>query len=111
MALNRVREEADKLSLPVPNGTKSGDPLVLGDLPCVAVVDQNQWTPSAASVQCDGSFRFDVTDTGGGIVVGTSLYLQNDGTLNDNNGGKFFGYALEAVDANDTAAIEVKVGH
>jgi predicted RecA/RadA family phage recombinase len=115
LAKNRVREEADALSLPVPSTTKSGDPLVLGSLPCVAVVDYGKWTAGSASVDCDGSYLFNVVGVDGGgnhaIAVGDIVYLQNDGTLSANTGGKRFGYALAAVNSGATTKIEVKVGY
>lgn len=115
MAKNRVKEKATRLSLPVPDGTKSGDPLVIGQLPCVAVVDKSAWTVGDASVQTDGSWSFNVhgLDSGGNhaLAVGDLVYLQNDGTLSANTGGKRFGYVLAAVNSGATTLTEVKVGY
>lgn len=116
MATNRVREKATRLSLPVPSGTVSGDPLVIGALPCVAVVDRSAWTPNAASVQTDGSWTYEVIgeDDGGNeaVALGAIVYLQPDGTLSlDAVAGKRFGYALEPVASGATTEIEVKVGY
>ena len=115
MAKNRVREEADGLSLPVPDGTVSGNPLVIGQLPCVAVTNKGQWTTTDATVQCDGSFLFNVVgvDSGGNhaIAVGDIVYLQSNGQMDANSStGKRFGYALGAVVSGATTQIEVKVG-
>lgn len=116
MATNRVKETANRLALPVPDGTISGDPLVLGDLPCVAVTDQDEWTEGEASVQTDGSWRFEVKGEGPGgneaISVGERIYIDTDGEMNtDETNGKPFGYALEAVASGETKEIEVKVGY
>lgn len=116
MATNRVRETGNRLSLPVPDGTESGDPLVIGELPCVAVTDADAWTEGAASVQTDGTFRFPVKGEGPGgneaVSVGEIVYIDTDGEMNtDETNGKRFGYALEAVDSGATAEIEVKVGY
>lgn len=109
MALNRVRAEANQLALPVPDGAESGDPLVIGDLPCVCLVDEGQWTEGEATVQCDGSFRLLVgvaTDPG-------DIIYWHDGspdTLNKTaSGGKRFGYALETQ--SGSGEIEVKIGY
>lgn len=114
MARNRVRESATRLSLPVPEGTVSGDALVLnGGLPCVAVVDADEWTEGEASVQTDGSFRFEVTAEGAAIEVGQIIYRETaDGDLTDDDtGAERFGYALEPVANGETTEIEVKIGY
>lgn len=119
MAKNRKRERAEHLELPVPVGTLSGTPLVLGDLPCVAVTDKDRWTTGDASVQCDGSFKLAVkgVTTGGGnsaIAVGQILYLLTGGEISANSSGagaKRFGYALEPVGSGATTTIEVKIGY
>jgi predicted RecA/RadA family phage recombinase len=115
LAKNRVREKATRLALPVPDGTKSGDPLVIGSLPCVAVVDKGAWTTTDASVQTDGSWSFNVIGANSGgnaaIAVGDKLYLQANGTINADSGGKYFGYALGPVNSGATTKTEVKVGY
>lgn len=114
MATNRVREKATRLYLPVPVGTESGDPLVLGALPCVAVTDRD--ADGNASVQTDGSFTFPVVGEGSAgdaaIGVGDIVYIDTDGELNaDSTNGDRFGYALEPVDSGATTDIEVKIGY
>lgn len=116
MATNRVKETGNRLSLPVPDGTVSGDPLVIGDLPCVAVVDKSEWTTGDASVQTDGTFLLAVKGEDGSgnaaVSVGEAVYIDTDGELNvDLTNGKKFGYALEAVNSGATATIEVKIGY
>jgi predicted RecA/RadA family phage recombinase len=119
MAKNRKRESGRRLSLPVPVGTLSGTPLVLGDLPCVAVVNRDEWTTGEASVQTDGTWSLAVkgVTTGGGnsaIGVGDILYLLSTGEVSKNSSGagaKRFGYALEAVSSGATKTIEVKCGY
>lgn len=113
VATNRVKESANRLALPVPDGTVSGDPLVLGALPCVAVTDQDEWTEGEASVQTDGSWRYPVVGDDGApaaIEVGDIIYLDS-GVLSSDDSGDRFGYALEPVGSGDTTEIEVKVGY
>lgn len=113
MAVNRVRAEANELSLPVPGGTESGDPLVIGALPCVAVTDRR--ADGDASVQCDGSFRLPVhgADHAGNaaIAVGAIVYIDGAEINTDVTDGKRFGYALEPVLSGATTDIEVKIGY
>lgn len=112
MALNRVREHGTRLALPVPDGTVSGDALVLGGLPCVAVTDADEWTEGEASVQTDGTWRFPVHAAGGAIEPGAIVYRDaGDGSLSDSNADVRFGYALQHIDNGATVEIEVKVGY
>lgn len=117
MATNRIKETGNRLALPVPDGTESGDPLIIGELPCVAVTDADQWTEGEASVQTDGTWSFPVKGEGPSaaneaISVGEVLYIDTDGEINsDETAGKRFGYALEAVPSGETHTIEVKVGY
>lgn len=116
MATNRVKEKGTRLALPVPSGTVSGDALVIGALPCVAVTDRDEWTAGEASVQTDGTWTFPVKgeDAAGNaaIALGAILYIDTDGEINvDATNGKRFGYALEAVASGATVDIEVKVGY
>lgn len=113
MATNRIYGQSHKtLTLPVPAETSSGDPLVIGELPCVAVTDRV--SDAEATVQLDGVFHLEVTATavGGGVAVGDPVYF-NDGDLTDDavtGSNPFFGYALAAITADNTETIRVQVG-
>lgn len=110
MALNRYLADANNVSLPVPNGTESGDPLVIGGLPCVALIDQQD--DGNATVQTDGAFLFDVTGDSGGPDAGDIVYLQGDGSIDiDSGNGDRFGYALAPVENGQTTEIPVKIGY
>jgi len=123
VALNRVREHATRLRLPVPDGTESGDPLVIGGLPCVAVTDKNEDAgdmgdadDGCASVQTDGSWAFPVKgeddNSNQAIAVGDIVYIDSDGEMNvDAVNGDRFGYALGVVESGATTEIEVKIGY
>lgn len=113
MALNRIREEAEQVALPVPDGTVSGDALCLGSLPCVALTDKDAAVQpdGTATVQTDGSFLFEVAVA---TEVGDIIYWHegsgSPATLNKtSSGGTRFGYALEAQAG--AGAIEVKIGY
>lgn len=114
MATNREKATGTRLYLTVPEGTESGDPLVIGAMPCVALTDRD--ADGKATVQTDGTFRLSVHGEDGSgnaaIALGAALYVDTDGELNvDATNGKRFGYALEAVGSNVTATIEVKIGY
>lgn len=112
MALNRKREKATQLSLPVPEGTESGDPLLVGDLPCVALVDRND--DGESTCQTDGSFVLSVDADAAAIEIGDELFTDGAGAVtNDDDSGAngHFGYALGAVDNTESDSIEVKIGH
>lgn len=109
MALNRVFADAKNVSLPVPPGTKSGDPLVIGGLPCVALIDRA--ADGTATCDTGGAYAFDVTGGSGGPAAGDVVYLQNDGSIDDDTGGQRFGYALEAVPNGQTVEVPVKIGY
>lgn len=118
MAKNRVYAAADEISLPVPEGTVSGQALVIGDLPAVALIDRRPATdPRAGTASLDfhGAYRFSVKGVKKGgnqkIEPGKSVFLKG-GELNANNEeGLFFGYAMEEVASGATKSIVVKVGH
>lgn len=116
MALNRKYAEGDSFPLPVPVGTLSGGPVVIGDLPGVALIDRD--ADGEAACEFDGVFNFTVKGvvTGGGngaIAVGTIVYLQSNGDINANSSsGKRFGYVLAAITSGATTAnVPVKIGY
>lgn len=119
MAKNRVYEKAHEISLPVPEGTKSGDPLVIGDLPCVALIDRRPESSRElalqATVQTDGGYKFPVEGKKKGgnqkIEPGQKVFLLAGKLSANNEEGKFFGYALEEVASGATTSVVVKVGN
>lgn len=116
MATNIVHEEGNQLSVPVPVGTVSGDPVAVGGLPGVALIDRGADTAGEATVKFNGTATLDVTgedDAGNtAIAVGDILYLQSDGTINaDATTGIRFGYALGTVSSGATTGTLVKIGY
>lgn len=92
MARNEQFFDADKLSLPVPPGVKSGEPVLVGPLPGVAVTDRDEGT-GQASVWLKGAWILDVdgavTTFGLPIYITTARALTTTATNN-----KLFGYSL-----------------
>jgi predicted RecA/RadA family phage recombinase len=113
LALNRELEDAKQVCLPVPEGTESGDPLVLGALPCVALIDRN--ADGEASVDLGGAYRLTVSGEDGegnaAVGVGDILFIDAEGNITVDEAGTRFGYALDAVAEGEEAVIRVKIGY
>lgn len=110
MSLNEVFKLGNRISLPVPVGTKSGDPVRVGGLNGIAEVDvataedtpnylSGQNTTGWASCKLDGAFYVQVT---GVTAPGTPVYITAAGALNVTAAGNsLWGHAL----GTKTAAI------
>lgn len=72
MAKNQVFANATHLELPVPAGTKAGDPVLVGSMVGVAVTDRATGE-TTASVWRDGAW--DLTVDGEVTAVGQKLYI------------------------------------
>lgn len=110
MANNEVFKVGNNVSLPVPVGTKSGDPVRIGGLNGVAQTDEpTAWLngkgayvkhPSGnikgyASVKLDGAHSFQLGT--GVIAVGDAIYITSANALNTtSSGNSLFGHALTA---------------
>ena len=109
MAKNRGKAHGLHIALPVPEGTKSGEPvLVNGYLPGVALTDRGDGgnIETEATVWRDGTWILDVdgavTDKGTRVfIVPATRALTTTAT-----GNTLFGYALETK-AAPVAPIEV----
>lgn len=115
MAKNFV-QEGKVLTLNVGANVSSGDPVAVGEIVGVALTDAD--ASGNAQIQTEGVFTLAVVgqsydsvnavyvDTA--VNIGDAIYYDN-GTLNKNDAGVLFGYALEAVAAGATATIKVKL--
>ena len=105
MATNEVYYPGDTLPLPVPAGTKSGDPVVIGTIAGVALEDRD--AAGNAPVRVKGVFKLSVTGHDGtknvAIGVGDKVYYTApSGTTPaiidaDATDGAEFGVALKAI--------------
>jgi predicted RecA/RadA family phage recombinase len=123
MAKNRDREVGRELSLAptsAPGTTAlSGDPVLVGQIPGVALKDASDLVANGGttSIQFDGVFKLSVKgiDAGGNSAVapGDILYYVAADTprLSKKNTGVRFGYALEVITSGATTTIRVKVGY
>jgi len=112
MATNRINEEGNNLYLTVGSGVSSGDPIVVGQIPGVALYDAD--SDNKAVIQTNGVFDLAVvgeTTTDAAVAVGDILYYDTDKVNKDSANGVRFGYALEAVASGATTTIKVKIGY
>ena len=96
-----------------PDEPDSGDPVRIGNMTGIALLDEDA---AGKTVVDKGPFsaKFPVKDNGGaGIGVGDTIWYHDGQTPPLDNvpaGGYFYGYAEEAVAAEQTAIIEVSHG-
>ena len=120
MATNRELEDGKTIVLAptaAPHTTaKSGDHVMVGDLPGVALTDADDTVSNGGECTVDlgGVYRLPVkgeTTTNAAVAAGDTLYY-DAGVLNkDNTNGKRYGYALDPVTSGATTTIRVKVGY
>lgn len=113
MAKNEVYYPGDTLPLPVPEGTKSGDPVVVGTIAGIAMEDRD--AAGNAPVRVKGVFKLSVTGYDGGktaaIGVGGKVYYtapsgETPAIINANaSTGAEFGVALKAIAKGETDAV------
>lgn len=99
MATNQRYTHFDHISLTVPEGTKSGDPVIVGQIAGVAQTDRG--TDGRATVWLDGSYMLPVA---GAVTEGQALYLDKPGQLTT-SGTKFFGVAVLATNGAGDAEV------
>lgn len=111
MAKNEHLRHADHLSLPVPSGTKSGDPVRVGVLNGVAQTNRataDDWAggnaEGNATVWLDGSW--DLPVVGAVANVGDPIYL-NAGKLQAAKAGTLFGAALATQSGDGTLPVKI----
>jgi predicted RecA/RadA family phage recombinase len=118
VAKNRRYAVGNQLSVAVPSGKVSGDPVVYGQRPGVCLTDRGAHTAGEATVAFDGVFDLSVKgeNNAGNVAVaeGDILYYTEADTPKvnkDSTTGVRFGYAHGTVTSGATATIPVKVGY
>lgn len=115
MATNEVLEAADTIYGPVPSGKVSGDPVVIGQMPGVALIDRD--AAGKVTMTRIGSHNLSVKGIDGGgnsaVAIGDIIYYVEADTpkLSKKATGVRFGYANAAVTSGATATIEVVLGY
>ena len=105
MAKNELYYPGDTIPLPVPEGTKSGDPVVVGTIAGIAMEDRD--AAGNAPVRVKGVFKLSVTGRDGtstkAINVGDKVYYtalsgESSAIIDASaTAGKEFGVALGAI--------------
>jgi len=114
VATNMVHDPGNQLQVALAD-VKSGDPVVVGQLPAVALIDTN--ADGNVTIKCDGVFALSVKAVDGSgnsaVAVGDKLYYVAEDTpkLSKKAAGVFFGYALAAITSGQTKTINTKVGY
>lgn len=121
MATNEVfaHHNAASLVCSDPATPASGDPVICGQIPGVALTDEGDGgnAADAATVALDGVFDLSVKGVNGSgnsaVAVGDILYYVAADTpkLSKKDTGVRFGYAREAVTSGATATINVQIGY
>lgn len=118
MAKNIIHEEGDQLYrlVTVPaSGALSGDPVLCGQKPGVALTNQD--AANYATVKFDGTALLSVKGVNGSgnvaVAAGDILYYVSGDTppVSKKATGVRFGYAAEAIASGATAAIRVDLGY
>jgi predicted RecA/RadA family phage recombinase len=100
---NQRYTNAEHISIPVPEGTKSGGPVKVGQICGVAIIDRE--ADGKATVWLDGSY--DLPVTGAVAKVGDPVYIKTDNTLTATATGNYlFGTAL-GTKGTGTGPLEV----
>lgn len=94
----------------------SGDPVLLGQIPGVALTGEGEGGNATGEITIDtgGVYMLEVEASGGAMAIGDIVYYDaaNDPVLNDDDSnGVRFGYALGAIANGETAVIPVKIGY
>lgn len=118
MAKNTVYMWTESLPLEctAPTTPQSGDPVLCGQIPGVALTteDENGVTTVALNGVFDLSVKGEGASGNAAVAVGDILYYEAGQTppINkDSTNGVRFGYALAAVSSGATATIPVRVGY
>lgn len=113
MAKNISYNFIDQVTLPVTEGTKSGDPVVVGGLVGVAVNDRDSDGNSEVKIKGAPAVAVSVKAidvTGDSAVAkGDKIYLVDADTpkLSKKATGTLYGYAYGTITAGGTATIDV----
>lgn len=119
MAKNKIFHDGRQLSLACtqPASPKSGDPVLVGQIPGVALTDER--ADGTTSVDTQGVFDLvvegkDAANANTAVAAGDIVFYDSANTIKlnkDGTNGVRFGYALEALSSGASGTIRVKVGY
>jgi predicted RecA/RadA family phage recombinase len=110
MAGNIIFDDGDQLSVAVLSGTESGDPVVFGNQPGVALTDRGDGGNPAthATVKFSGVVLLYIN----GATAEDAVYIDPTDyslTLSDDGDNVFYGVCIEDADISDNA-VRVRIG-
>lgn len=122
MATNILYDHGDQLALTptahigAGSNPQSGDPVIVGALPGVALTDQQSDGTNTVKLNGVGQLSVDGQASSGtatAVSEGDTVYFDSaDGQINvDATNGTRYGYALAPVASGSTATIPVKIGY
>ena len=100
---NERYTNAKHISVPVPAGTKSGDPVKVGQICGVAVIDRE--SDGRATIWLDKSYDLPVAGAVGNF--GAPIYITSGGTLTATASGNFFFGTALGTKGTGTGPLEV----
>jgi predicted RecA/RadA family phage recombinase len=119
MARNKIFDRGVQLSAVCsqPATPKSGDPVLVGQMPGVALTDER--TDGTTSVDFEGVFDLvvegkDAANANIAVAAGDIVYYDTANTIKlnkDGTNGVRFGYALEAITSGQSDTIRVRLGY
>ncbi|MFZ1361342.1 MAG: DUF2190 family protein [Candidatus Nanopelagicales bacterium] len=110
MAKNIVFTDGNQLSETVPSGVKSGEPVIVGDRPGVALTDRDE--AGKATIKFNGVAKLTVESAAGALAAGQIVYIDSDRKITRvSTDNKRFGYARAALATNVGGVIEVVIGY
>lgn len=114
MAVNTVYmwTKSRPLTCSAPTTPASGDPVLYGQIPGVALTDEG--ADGITTVALDGVFNLPVkgeTTTNAAVSAGDIVYYDAGVINKDATNGVRFGYALAAVSSGATTTIPVEIGY
>lgn len=100
-------------SVTAPAEPTSNDPVVIEQLPAVALTDPftNNAGESRITVKTDGWYDLEVEASNGALDIGHIVHIHATTGALSNTSGVRFGYAMGAVADGATATIPVKIGY
>jgi len=99
-------QEGKTIRITVGSGITAGDPVLVGELPGVAVTDYDA-ADGKAEVMTEGVFNLTVKGAGGAIVLGEIVYYDGGDINDDSTNGTKFGKALTAVGSGASPTVPV----
>lgn len=116
MATNLKKDQAryiSEVAASAPAAATSGDPVVVGQIPGVALTDEGEGGNASGNITVDtgGIYTLSVVGSEAAVAVGDIVYYDGDEINNDSSNGTRFGYALGAVGSGATVSIDVKIGY